>query len=172
MAKKPVYSFAEGSRLDQDKAQGVGEHVQHLIDANGGAVQPADVLLDAKAKGSPLHSFFNWDDSAAATAYRLEQARHLLRSIKVTFVDLGPEARMARMVVNILPPSSEALADHEPSATYTPIKNALKDPVLRAQILSRALAEAKAWQQRYSDLKELASIFKAIDATTKKGTKK
>lgn len=48
-----------------------------------GRLAPADVVAEASDPASPLHDYFEWDDSEAARKYRLSQARTLIRSIKV-----------------------------------------------------------------------------------------
>lgn len=45
-----------------------------------------DVLADARDESSPLHAYFEWDDTAAAERYRLAQAQDLIRRVKVTVV--------------------------------------------------------------------------------------
>lgn len=49
-----------------------------------GRLTPSLVLKEAQSPKSPLHSFFEWDDGRAAEAYRLTQARLLIRSVEVT----------------------------------------------------------------------------------------
>lgn len=44
-----------------------------------GVLRPDAVVEDARDPASPLHSHFQWDDSKAAHAFRLEQARRLIR---------------------------------------------------------------------------------------------
>lgn len=41
------------------------------------------VLAEAADVSSPLHDVFEWDDTEAATQWRLHQARNLIRSIRV-----------------------------------------------------------------------------------------
>lgn len=48
-----------------------------------GRLLPADVVEAARDPASPLHSHFEWNDSAAAEKYRLDQARTLIRSVKI-----------------------------------------------------------------------------------------
>lgn len=50
---------------------------------NGGRLTATDVVEAARIETSPLHRYFEWDDDAAAEAYRIEQARRLIRSVKV-----------------------------------------------------------------------------------------
>jgi flagellar basal body rod protein FlgC len=63
------------------------EKKRQLLDAiaarNGGVLRVEDIVADAEAITSELHGEFNWDDVTAAYAHRLEQARALVRSVRV-----------------------------------------------------------------------------------------
>jgi hypothetical protein len=61
----------------QEVLQALYEKVGHLT--------TSIVLAEAKKVRSPIHDLFEWDDSSAANQYRLDQARHLIRSVKITF---------------------------------------------------------------------------------------
>lgn len=63
----------------------VVEAVKELEDRQG-RLLPSEVLNAARNEDSPLHGFFEWDESLAAEAYRLEQARELIRRIKIEVV--------------------------------------------------------------------------------------
>lgn len=52
---------------------------------------PEEIVDAAKHRESPIHDAFEWDDSVAATEYRKEQARELLRA--VAFFRLNMQAR-------------------------------------------------------------------------------
>lgn len=51
--------------------------------ANKGILRPEDVVEAARPKGSVLHSSFTWDNRAAAEAHRINEARTLIRSVRV-----------------------------------------------------------------------------------------
>lgn len=57
------------------------ERLEQIRLANGGILRPADVVQDAAAEDSPLHELFEWNDSEAAAAYRLAQARSVIRNV-------------------------------------------------------------------------------------------
>jgi len=59
----------------------VTERLQQL--EREGRLSPNDVVDDARSPDSPLHDYFEWDDTAAAEKYRKVQARQLIRSVKV-----------------------------------------------------------------------------------------
>lgn len=54
-----------------------------LENEGGGRLTPSAVVDEARDPESPLHSRFEWDDSKAAHAHRLSQARDLIVSIRV-----------------------------------------------------------------------------------------
>ena len=54
-----------------------------LILAKEGRLEADAVVRDAEDEDSPLHEVFEWDDKVAAHAYRVEQARSLIRTITI-----------------------------------------------------------------------------------------
>lgn len=54
-----------------------------LAKANAGRLTPDNVVDAAQDEASPLHQCFEWNDDAAAHMFRVEQARHLIRSVRV-----------------------------------------------------------------------------------------
>ena len=51
--------------------------------AKGGEITARAVLDAARPEESPLHPAFEWDDAVAAELHREEQARLMLRSIRI-----------------------------------------------------------------------------------------
>ena len=62
-------------------AEAVREALQQL--ERGGRLTPAQVVEAARDESSPLHTHFEWDDSAAAESFSIDQARRLIRSVQV-----------------------------------------------------------------------------------------
>jgi hypothetical protein len=63
----------------------VREALTRLLDVHG-VLHPEAVVQAAREPGSPLHKHFTWDDAAAAHAHRLDQARTLIRTVKIEVV--------------------------------------------------------------------------------------
>jgi hypothetical protein len=53
------------------------------LETQHGQLQPELVVEEARDPASPLHPYFLWDDEAAGHAWRVEQARQLIRSVRV-----------------------------------------------------------------------------------------
>jgi hypothetical protein len=153
-----VYKFKPGSRFGGD-AQVVGQELERIREENGGLT--ASVTVEAaKREDSPLHRYFEWRDNIAAEQYRLNQARHVIASVTVAWIDedTGKKTTPVRMF--------HAL-DNADNSRYLPVTIVLADKAMRTKLLEQALSEAESFKKKYSDLLELSRIFKAIDETIK-----
>lgn len=154
---KTKYSFAPGSRLKASKATVAGQELDRLTKVNGGLT--ADNVVDsARARKSPLHGFFEWEDSVAAQRYRLEQARYLMRCVVVLYDD-GPlkNVRPIRAFIAFETPPESVRGD----GRYIAMHRILTEVELREQLLNEALIEHIRWERRYAHLKEFAGIVAA-----------
>lgn len=150
------FEFAEGARFqagEHPEASVVGAHLEMLREKFKGEITPEDVLDDAKSDNSPLHSFFEWSDSAAAHQHRLQQARGLIRSVVAIYVREDKPAVRTRAYVHI--PQGE-------TSHYREASHAMSQKATRDVVLKRALEELIGWQKRYHDLHEFAELFEGI----------
>lgn len=156
-----IYTAATGSILSDEKAQRYGERIALLVEEKDGAVTPAEIVCDAERKVSPLHDFFEWDNKTAATMYRVDQARYLLRSIHVVIKQNDHEQEQ-RAFYNVVIKSE---ATEEDERVYVHLDRVLGEEDLRQQVIAQALAKLVTWQAKYKLYKEsvLAPIFAVID---------
>lgn len=155
------FEFTEGARFQKGAIQNatlVGQHIEMLRKEQHGELTPEDVLKDARNPNSPLHTFFEWDDNAAAEQHRLHQARGLIRSVVAIYVSEDKPAVRARAYVHI----AEGETSH-----YRESGHAMSQAKTRKIVLQRAFKELQAWRQRYADLKEFAELFEVVDETIK-----
>lgn len=61
----------------------IRSELERIATKNRGRLTPEDVIASAKAKTSPLHGCFTWNDSEAAKLQRLHEAREVIRSVRV-----------------------------------------------------------------------------------------
>lgn len=60
------------------------ERALHAIaEQHGGNLDPEVVIAAARDPGSPLHTFFTWDQAQAAHERHIDQARTLIRSVRM-----------------------------------------------------------------------------------------
>jgi len=141
------------------KTNKVISELKRIAARNDGLLQPETVVVEARSCGSPLHDSFTWDDRIAGHQYRLEQARHLIR---VSVEIIGETQERANVFVSLT-------TDRERKCGgYRIMTDVLTDKQMRAQMLGDALAELENFREKYSRLKELASVFAAIRKVRKK----
>jgi len=68
------------------KIKFIRNELERIRALHGGILQAYDVLTEARNPDSPLHPMFEWDDQVAAHQYRLDQARALIREVRVEVV--------------------------------------------------------------------------------------
>jgi hypothetical protein len=66
--------------ISQEKAQFV-----RLMADKDGLIEPLAVIEAARPADSPIHGEFEWDDAKASHEYRLDQARGLIRFVRLEF---------------------------------------------------------------------------------------
>ena len=127
--------------------------LKRIAAANGGILKPEVVVQKARAKSSPLHSRFTWDDTEAAEQHRLWQARQLI-SVSVELIE-GVE-NPVDVFVSLTPDRGKG------ARGYRVMTDVLSDKELKEQMLIDALNELRVFQQKYSRLKELSEVFRAV----------
>ena len=150
-----VFKAREGSRLKDADAMVIGPVCEDLARRNGVA-RPEDLLSVARDASHPTHRFFEWRDDVAAEAYRLDQARYLMRSYTVVIEkqDVTQEVRGLQFV--------------DSKGGYVPSGVVFSDADMTREVVENAKREATSWYHRHQQLRkvaELAGVFDAIEAS-------
>jgi hypothetical protein len=156
------FEFSPGARFQSGPhpdANTVGAHIEMLREKFKGELTPEDILADARNDNSPLHSFFEWDDTAAAEQYRLQQARGLIRSVVAIYVRPDKPAVRQKAYVHI----AQGETSH-----YREVSQAMSVKSTRDIVLKTAWREFSAWRNRYRDLQEFSELFEAADEVGQK----
>lgn len=132
---------ASGSRFSKTDADVIGPALQEL--AQKGAVTGQDVVDLARSDNSPLHRYFEWDDKKAANMYRVDQARHMLRSIKVKYEEAGAEKVTRAFQI------SQPQKDRDGLRGYRSFSVLHGDRAVAVHMMRNALKELVHWRQRY-----------------------
>lgn len=129
------------------------DELRALEDADG-MLMPERVVEFASNPETALHSRFTWDDTEAAKAHRLWQARVLIRVV-VREVPNTNTREPIRTYVSLG-------SDRKDGGGYRTLVSVMEDDELRAELLAQAKAEARRWADRYRDLVELAKVREEI----------
>lgn len=148
------YVFRDGPLTIKSAAkadpQAIGEALAAIGAKTGGMPEPAAIVTAAQNKRHPLHPYFEWDDKKLAHAARLDQARLLIRIIKVEDAQTG-ETEPA--YVNISTDKGRA---------YHPIADIKRSAELQMAVLKQARRDLDAWTMRYRSLQELCAEVAAV----------
>jgi hypothetical protein len=133
-------------RMKRAGAQRIGEALEAIRVAHAGSLHPQAVVQDAGDPQSVLHPYFEWNDAKAAYLHRVDQARALIRSIRV--IDDGDQkSRPAFLSIR-----SDA------GVAYRSIDDVISSADLRARLLVQAQRDLDAWTARYQELSEIVAL--------------
>ena len=124
----------------------IGEALDAIRVASGGQLHPQDVVAGARDPKSLLHAHFEWDDRKAAELHRTDQARALIRSIRV--IDEDDQQRPAFLSIRA-----------DDGVGYRAFQEVLTSPDLRERLLAQAQRDLDAWTARYRELREIVELI-------------
>ncbi len=129
-----------------------------IIRKRHGVVTPKLIVEDARDPKSPLHNFFDWDDSSAAEKYRLHQAGDLIRRVQV-YVTKDGTTQPVRVYASIVKNDVRG---------YEEITEVMKDKVSAESFMNAMRRDLESVIRRY-ELYEwcqdsIALLKKAIEA--------
>lgn len=140
--------------MADESSAAVRTELDGIAERNGGLLKPEDVVEFARTnKQSELHGRFEWDDTKAAHAHRLEQARGIIR----VFVEVIPHTQTSyRAYVSLEP-------DRHSGEGYRRTVQVMSNEEHRQQLLLQAIKRLNGMRREYAILTELAEVFQALD---------
>ena len=116
----------------------------------------AQIVAKARDTSTELHSMFEWDDTVAADKYRETQAHRIVCNLMIVKVGLNEDKPKEDM-------KPFRLYHHiDSNPGYMPIQRIMNDTVMHQQLLDQAMADLRAFKQKYAMLEELQPIFALI----------
>lgn len=128
-------------------AQVVGEFFYGLPERT-----PEAFIEASKKKSAPTHSLFEWDDSSAARAYRLVQARIVVSSLQVEIITQKGRTDRVRAYIGT-----------SDRGTYAATLEATDDDLSEAE--ERCIAQMRSFRARWNGIKLARVVVNAITET-------
>ena len=151
-----VFKDNEPVRLKNAKdadPETIGVALEQIAKKNGDQLQPRTVVDEARDPTNPLHKHFEWEDGVAAEAYRVQQARALIRIVLVAD-DTKPEAPPTRAFF--------AINDEKEGYSYRPVAQVVSSVEMRLSLLKSARRDLRAFRERYRSIKELCDPLEEL----------
>lgn len=141
----------------------IQNELESLRKKNRGVLLPLKVVEFARNPDTALHSRFDWSDRKAAQKYRLWQAREVIR-VYVTVLEADTEP--VKVYVSLY---NDRKRD---GGGYRSLRDVMKNPKYRQQLLEQAEFEMQIFKQKYKRLMQLKPIFEAADRVFAKKKKR
>ena len=118
-----------------------------------GRLMPEHIVEAARERGHILHRHFEWSDEKAAQAFRLDQARSLVRSIHVEDMQTG--SGVARAYYSIR---------DKDGTSYRSLDAILQNSDLQSKLLASAERDLLAFESRYRSLIDICDLIRNVRA--------
>lgn len=148
-----IYEWVTGSK-HKVSAQIAGEVCAEL--ESKGRLTAKDLVEVSRPEDAPLHSEFEWNDAEAAEKYREDQARCVIRSIKLV---MDEEPKNGANEPNVR--AFFTLKRDQPE--YESIQVILSDEEKYNDLMRVAIRELMSFERKYNKIKELTKVFDAIN---------
>ena len=120
-----------------------------------GKLTPKLVLDTARNPKHPLHSQFEWDDEVAGEKFRLAQARELIQSVRLRFVDAAGETKSARRYYAIRAADADEF-------DYDDVEEVMQDRFRRKLLLNEMQRRIDELVQQYGVLEEFWTTLQGV----------
>ena len=138
--------------------QVIGQALQEIAKDHGQELSPKHVVDAARSSNHPLHPHFEWDDALAAEAFRLDQARNIIRIVRVE--DVESKEGTSRAFLSV------ATKDGVAYRGFDEVKRSVE---LQTALLQGAKRDLDAFERRYRELMDVCQIVsKAREAVQKR----
>ena len=145
------YEWAEG-RGRSVPALVVGNQLEKIAAKHGGQITPGAFVAAAKGPRSPLHRLFEWDDTKAARAHRLHQARMIINSIDV-LVDEHESTRVQAFVS----------VRHVGGRRYLAHAQIANDDELYEQVIDELRGVVASYRRKLAGFERFRDLIQAIE---------
>ena len=159
------YRAADGATFNDKDAVVIGRELSRL----GETITPHQVVDTARRPASPLHRFFEWQDSVAAEKFRLSQARHVVNhltiEVKMPSGQVKPLKAFYSQMVEREDDDGEIVAERK----YLSITLVQREPVSANNAITQAKSELLAWKVRWQDYSDyFGPVIDAIQTIRRK----
>lgn len=135
------------------KAEVVGKVLRRLEKASSGITTEA-ILAEARVADSPIHRWFEWDDTIAAEEYRKNQARVMVQQIIIVYESESDTAPVeCRAFLNVTEDNRQQ---------YMSTAKVLSDDELKRQVIDAVLVQIDHCKKKLQSFDEFAKVLEAL----------
>lgn len=160
---KKVFKAKLGARFSKNKVQAYGEELERIKAKHKVKMLKSQTIVDeAKDENSPIHKYFEWDDSKASELYRRQQAVNLINHIVIVEIKDGEEKEVP-FLINV-----KIVDADEEDRGYITFEELIEDELLYDQYLNGLIQELITLRAKIKNFKELRSVYMEIGKVQKR----
>jgi hypothetical protein len=159
----PIYKAKPALARTPENAGKVVREIKAAGAASPELRLPMAVVKRARNRRNLLHPFFEWDNGVAAERWREEQARDLMRSVRVVTVTVLSDGSRA-MATPV--PVFAAVTLPDQGRAYREVTVLTTTDAGRGALLREAVQQLERFRARYRAVVELTDVMRAIDHLT------
>lgn len=122
--------------------------------ANDGILTAQAIVTAATPEEHPLHDKFEWDADAAAAKYRLQQARNLVRVVRLQYITKRGEPDSMRVFHSVPVPRSGT------GRSYEPLDVIQADQIMTQTLRRQMEVDWRALLRRWRAFSDFASMVR------------
>lgn len=146
-----VYAWRKGFPAPSIEAQVFGEIKEKIEATKGDVVLAEDILDAARDPSSPIRAALEWDDSKAAHAHRLDQARDLLGGLHIVRVVTESQPNISTKAMFVV--------NHAGQRGYVSEHRIIGDRELKKQVIASARRELECFIRKYSSVLAMGTFI-------------
>lgn len=169
MAQRLVirHEWVRGTHIRGDP-EVVAKQFDQLVQQQG-ALHLDDVIAVNQPESAPLHTYFEWNESAAAHLWQLHQAGHVVRSLRRITVDpqIEEEGSPERVYIPhrvVAASDQNGNGQEQPRAyTYIPMTLANDENEQNQRVLENAITQIERMIARFRSIAALGELAGELD---------
>lgn len=157
---KTIYSFAVpiyGSLSAEDTA-----HEFERITELKGEFRPEYVVDESENPNALLHDYFDWDNSTAGRSWRIQQAKDLIRNLRIQVITVVEEGKVSCKAETVVLPSTRAYVNVRTSPkaprSYVSLQDAMQNDESYKDLFEQSKKEMQSFVEKYSRIEELENV--------------
>jgi len=154
-------SWREGARVKATAAVAWRE-LERIKKSNDGRLKAKDIVQNSKPKEAPLHNEFEWNTQKAAQKYREEQARYVVRVLRVEQEVPADDKEKGGETI-VVTTRAYVQVDEDGERSYTTMAHAMSDAELRHQVLYKAHKALINAKREIAEISELSGALDKLD---------
>lgn len=155
-----ITGYSYGTRSYPIPAEAAAKELQRIAQKYNLDHAPSALIVEeSRSASSVLHNIFTWDNTRAASKWRLQEAMQLAASIEVTFTHLDNPPQVVRAYYS----SGHTTKTKQFGTGYRDLEVVVNTPAFAEEVRDNILHRLKTLRDTYGALEPFFPVWQAVD---------